>query len=443
MDLTDFGAVQLLQMIKDGEITSSELVESCLSRIDAKEDVVGAWAHLDPEFARKQAKFCDDYRASGAPCGPLHGIPVGIKDIFDTKDFPTENGTVLDAGREPMKDCTVVSLLKAAGAVIMGKTVSTELAVYAPGKTKNPHNPERTPGGSSSGSAAAVAAGMVPLAIGSQTNGSVIRPASYCGVVGFKPTHGRISRAGVLALSRTLDHVGVFARSLEDAAMLSDCLIAYDSSDSDTKLSAAPRLLEISRQEPPAEPRFAFVKSSVWDRADPDARAAFEELHEFLGERCDEVTLPPEFDDAIGNLKNIMYADLARYLSDYMERGEQQISDILRGMITEGKSITAVDYNNSVGQILPLSAWVQSLCHEYDAILTPATCGEAPLGVEATGDPVFCTTWSYLGVPAVTVPLMEGENGMPLGVQLVGPRGDDARLLRSARWLASEIEKVD
>lgn len=443
MDLADLGAARLVRMIENGEKTSLELVEACIARIDAREDDVGAWAHLDHDFAREQAEKCDTLHASGMPCGPLHGIPVGIKDIFDTADFPTECGTVISAGRRPVKDSTAVSLLKAAGAVIMGKTVTTELAVYSPGKTRNPHDPERTPGGSSSGSVAAVAAGMVPLAIGSQTNGSVIRPASFCGVVGFKPTHGRISRTGVLALSRILDHVGVFARSLEDAALIGECLMVYDPADPDTRPAAAPRLSEICLHEPPAEPRFAFVKSPVWDKAEPAAQAAFGELHEFLGDRCHEVALPPEFDAAVGNHRTIMHADLARFLSGYMERGEDQLSDILRGMISDGKTVTAVDYNTSVDQISPMADWVQSLCDDYDAILTPAACGEAPLGLEATGDPIFCSIWTYLGVPALSVPLMEGGNGMPIGVQLVGPRGDDARLLRTAKWLVRSVAEGD
>ncbi|MBN4083175.1 amidase [bacterium AH-315-B06] len=443
MDLADFGAAQLARMIVAGETTSLELVEACIARIDAREGDVGAWVHLDRDFARKQAGDRDARHASGMPCGPLHGIPVGIKDIFDTEDFPTENGTVLAAGRRPMKDSTAVSLLAAAGAVIMGKTVTTELAMYSPGKTRNPHDPERTPGGSSSGSAAAVAAGMVPLAIGSQTNGSVIRPASFCGVVGFKPTHGRISRTGVLALSRVLDHVGVFARSLEDAALIAECLMAHDAADPDTRPAAAPQLSEICLAEPPAEPRFAFVKSPVWDRADPATQAAFGELHEFLGKRCDEVALPPEFDAVIDDYGNVLKADLARFLSGYMERGEDRLSSILRGLIDEGRTVTAVDYNASVDRISPLADWVQSLCDDYDAILTPAARGEAPRGLDATGDPIFCSTWTYLGAPALTVPLLEGENGMPIGVQLVGPRGDDARLLRTANWLVRNVAEGD
>jgi Asp-tRNA(Asn)/Glu-tRNA(Gln) amidotransferase A subunit family amidase len=443
MNLSELGAAQLARMIRDGEVSSLELIEACIAEIDAKEDDVGAWTHLDRGFARKQAEARDAHRASGMPCGPLHGIPVGVKDIFDTEDFPTENGTVLDAGRQPTKDSTVVSLLKASGAVIMGKTVTTECAVYSPGKTANPHNTDHTPGGSSSGSAAAVAAGMVPLAIGSQTNGSVIRPASYCGVVGFKPTHGRIPRSGALSLSRTLDHVGVFARSIEDAALISECLMAFDSTDPDTKPHAAAKLSEVCLETPPVQPKFAFIKSPVWNQADTNTHSAFEELHEFLGDDCDAVEMPTEFDDAVSDLKNIMYADLAKNLSKYMERGEEKISDVLRGMIEEGRTISALNYNRGVDRIAPLRAWVSALSDDYDAILTPATCGEAPEGLGATGDPIFCSIWSYLGVPALTVPLMEGENGLPLGVQLVGPYGDDARLLRSARWLASEIAEAN
>jgi Asp-tRNA(Asn)/Glu-tRNA(Gln) amidotransferase A subunit family amidase len=211
--LNGLGAVEAAAAIAEGRVTSVELIEACLARIDAVDRDVQAWTFLDPELARAQARAADAARRSGQPLGALHGVPVAIKDVIDTADMPTENGTPLHACRQPRRDATVVSLLRAAGAVIMGKTVTTELAAYSPGKTRNPHDPERTPGGSSSGSAAAVAAEMVPLALGTQTNGSVIRPASYCGVVGYKPTHGLISRAGILRLSRLLDHVGVFARA--------------------------------------------------------------------------------------------------------------------------------------------------------------------------------------------------------------------------------------
>ena len=439
MDLADFAASQLVGMIKSGEISSLELVEACIARIDAKEEEIGAWAHLNYDFARKQAEHSDAYRASGAACGPLHGIPVGIKDIFDTDDYPTENGTVLDAGRMPDEDCTVVRRLMAAGCIIMGKTVTTELAVYSPGKTANPHDSNRTPGGSSSGSAAAVGCGMVPLAIGSQTNGSVIRPASFCGVVGFKPTHGLISRAGALTISQNLDHVGVFARSLEDAALIAECLIGYDPADPDTRLRPTPNLREITVQVPPIEPRFAFIKTPVWDQADEATQKAFEELAEFLGNSCDEVTLPSAFDCAVPNLNKIMTADLAKNYAPYIKRGKDEVSDVLKRLCEEGQNVTAVEYNTSVDQRAALNNVIKEICSEYDVIITPATTGEAPLNLNATGNPVFCSLWTYLGVPTVTVPLMEGVSGMPLGVQVVGSFGDDARLLRSARWLAEKV----
>jgi Asp-tRNA(Asn)/Glu-tRNA(Gln) amidotransferase A subunit family amidase len=441
MDLADLGAAGLARRIREGEITSLDVVNACITRIEEREAEVNAWIHFDPEFARAQAERCDAIHAAGMPTGPLHGIPVGIKDIFNTKDFPTENGTVLDAGRTPADDCMAVAQLKAAGCVIMGKTVTTEMAVYSPGKTANPHDVKRTPGGSSSGSAAAVACGMVPLAIGSQTNGSVIRPAAFCGVVGFKPSHGLISRAGALALSRKLDHVGVFARSIEDAALISDCLMGFDSKDPDTQTMAAPQLQKIALQEPPVEPNFAFAKTVVWDKADASTQEAFEELVEFLGPNCEEVTLPENFDGAIDDLRNIMLADLAKYLSHYTERGYDQVSEILRGMMEEGKQVSAVDYNTSVDKRAGLNAWIQTASTQYDAIITPSAIGEAPLGLEATGDPVFCSTWTYLGLPAITVPLMQGENGMPIGVQLVSIHGDDARLLRTAQWLTSELTR--
>ncbi|HSD60121.1 MAG TPA: amidase, partial [Burkholderiales bacterium] len=234
-DLNWLSASEAAGLIRDGVVSSEQLVEVCLGRVGETDGAVQAWAHLDPAYALEQARAADAWRLEGRPTGPLHGVPVGVKDVFDTADMPTENGSALDAGRTPSRDATVVARLRAAGAVILGKTVTTEFATYTPGKTRNPHNPEHTPGGSSSGSAAAVAAGMVPLALGSQTNGSVIRPAAFCGVLGFKPTHGLISRHGMLGLSRSLDHVGLFARTVEDVALLAGQLAGYDERDPDTR----------------------------------------------------------------------------------------------------------------------------------------------------------------------------------------------------------------
>ncbi len=432
-------ALAAIAEIKCGAIKSIDLIEACLARIAETDDKIQAWAHFDPEFARAQARACDEFRAAGHDVGPLHGVPVGVKDIFDTREFLTENGTVLDAGRQPTEDCTVVSLLKEAGAVIMGKTVTTELAVYAPGKTANPHDPERTPGGSSSGSAAAVAAHMVPLAIGTQTNGSTIRPASYCGIYGYKPTHGRISRHGVLVQSLRLDQVGLFARSVADVALMAESLMAYDSRDLDMRPTSRPRLVEAVAAGPPVPPKIGFVKTPVWDKAEETTKEAFAELTDALGESCDEVDLPEPFDSMVELHRTIMNADLAKSFAPYYARGKDELSAVLCKMIESGQEVGAVDYNRAVDWMGVLNAGLERLFERYDAILTPAAMGEAPAGLDSTGSPVFCTLWTYCGTPSVTLPLMEGPNGLPLGVQLVGPRGDDARLLRTAAWLVQRV----
>ncbi len=292
VELSQLSATQAAQAIADGLISSEQLVQACLDRIREIEPQVQAWQFLDEKLALAQARARDQDRAEGRAIGVLHGIPIGIKDIIDTDDMPTEDGTSLHAGRTPANDATVVALLRAAGAVIMGKTVTTELANMTPGKTRNPQNLERSPGGSSSGSAAAVAAGMVPLAIGTQTSGSVIRPAAYCGVYGFKPTHGLISRHGILKLSRTLDTVGLFARSLEDLALLAEPLIMHDEKDFDTRPRARMQFPAMVKSEPPLPPSLAFVKTEVWDRADETTQQAFAELIEELGERCKIIELP-------------------------------------------------------------------------------------------------------------------------------------------------------
>ena len=439
MTLTQLSAADAIGKIRNGEITSEELVQACLDRIEQVDGDIEAWAHLKPDYALDQARMLDARRQSGGPVGPLHGIPVGVKDIFDTASLPTENGTVLDSGRQPMEDSRVVSLLQDAGAVIMGKTVTTELAVFGPGKTRNPHNPKHTPGGSSSGSAAAVASYMVPLAVGTQTNGSVIRPASFCGVVGFKPSHGLIPRTGILAQSHWLDTVGVFARSVEDAAMIAEVLVAYDSGDTDTTARARPSLSETAVEEPPMPPILAFAKTAVWDQADTETQDAFGELVAFLSEQCDDLHLPEPFEHAVELHGTIMKADLAKSFARYYERGEDKLTDILKAMIEDGQKITAVDYNKAVDGREFLNDGLGGVFDRYDAIITPATVGEAPAGLGSTGHPIFNSLWTYCGTPAITLPLMQGPNGLPLGAQLVGRRGDDARLLRTARWLMARV----
>jgi Asp-tRNA(Asn)/Glu-tRNA(Gln) amidotransferase A subunit family amidase len=428
-----------ISALRDGVVTAEQVVEGCLARIEEVDGAIQAWAFLDPEHAHLQARALDAARADGKPMGPLHGIPVGIKDIFDTTDMPTEDGTVLHAGRRPHRDCTAVALLREAGAVIMGKTVTTEMALFTPGKTRNPHDPERTPGGSSSGSAAAVATGMVPLAIGSQTNGSTIRPASFCGVVGYKPTHGLISRKGVLPLSRTLDHVGVFAGSIADAALLAEVMMRYDPNDADMRPQARPELSRWAAEEPPLPPKVAFLKTPVWDQADADTQEAFAELVEILGDGVEEVELSTLFGEALAQHKIVQDAEVAVNFNPEYERGRDRLSPRLNEIIEHGLSVPAAEYIRAVARIPMLNQALDELYDRYDAILTPAAPGEAPVGT-ATGNPIFCTAWTLLGTPAISLPLLRGNNGLPIGAQLVGQRGADGRLLRTARWLSDLVE---
>jgi Asp-tRNA(Asn)/Glu-tRNA(Gln) amidotransferase A subunit family amidase len=443
MDLSNLhtvSATEAARLIREGIIASEQLVEACLARIREVDGQIEAWAFLDPEHARAQARAADEWRLGGRPTGPLHGVPVGIKDIIDTGDMPTENGSVLYAGRTPSRDAAVVAMLRSAGAVIMGKTVTTEFATYSPGKTRNPHDPAHTPGGSSSGSAAAVAAGMAPLALGSQTNGSVIRPASFCGVYGFKPTHGLISRHGIFRLSRTLDHVGLFARAIEDLALLAEQLVGYDERDADTGPRARVPFRDVAAEEPPLPPMFAFVKTPRWNQVDDDAKEAFAELVDRLQGRVEELELSDAAEEALEWHRVIMEAEMAANLGLEWKQGRARLSASLRAQLDRGRDLRALDYQRALARIPQLNeSFAELFSERYDAILTPASAGTAPAGLDSTGDPAFCTLWTLCGMPALSVPLMVGANGLPLGVQLVGPRHGDARLLRTARWLVAQV----
>ncbi len=432
-------ATDAARAIREGALGAEQLMQACLARVREIDEAVQAWTFLDPEYALVQARARDEERSGGKPTGPLHGIPIGVKDIFDTEDMPTEDGTVLHAGRTPRDDATAVAMLRAAGAVILGKTVTTELATYSPGKTRNPHHGEHTPGGSSSGSAAAVAAGMVPLAIGSQTNGSVIRPASFCGVYGFKPTHGLIPRGGVLTLSRTLDHVGVFARSLEDVALAAEQLVGYDRRDADTRVRARIPFVATAAEEPPFPPLLAYVKGPAWDRAEEETKEAFAELAGELADHVVEVDFPESARLALELHRTIMEAEMAANLEREWDKGRERLSESLRAQLGRGREIGALDYQRALARIPLINEGFQDIFERCDAIVTPAAAGTAPKGLESTGDPAFCTLWTLCGMPAISLPLMRGSNGLPLGVQLVGRRGDDARLLRTARWVTAQV----
>src|SRR5947208_10951827 len=377
-------AAEAAQAVARGLISSVELVQACLAHIKDVEPAVQAWTFLDPDHALQQARAADQLRLSGASVGPLHGVPVGLKDIIDTADMPTENGSVLHAGRTPSRDAAVASMLRAAGAIIMGKTVTTEFATRTPGKTRNPHDPGHTPGGSSSGSAAAVAAGMVPLALGSQTGGSVIRPASYCGVYALKPTHGLIPRHGMLRLSRTLDHVGLFARTLEDLALLLEQLVGHDERDPDSRPRARIPYRDVAAQEPPLPPMFAFVKTERWDGVDADAREAFAELAAHLGERAEELELGGAAGEALEWHRIIMEAETAANLGREWETGRARLSPALRARLERGREVPAVDYLRALARIPALAeGFAELFAQRYDAILTPAAPGTAPAGLDS------------------------------------------------------------
>jgi Asp-tRNA(Asn)/Glu-tRNA(Gln) amidotransferase A subunit family amidase len=443
MDLTNLHllpATEAARLIREGLISSEQLVEACLARINDVDARVQAWAFIDPAYGLQQARLADERRLSGQPIGPLHGVPVGVKDIFDTADMPTECGSVLYSGRTPSHDATVVSMIRAAGAIILGKTVTTEFAYFAPGKTRNPYNPEHTPGGSSSGSAAAVGANMVPLAVGSQTNGSTIRPAAYCGVIGFKPTHGLISRHRALTLSRTLDHVGLFANTVDDVALLTEQIAGFDDNDPDTRPRGRVPFAASAAEEPPLAPMFAFIKTPYWDGVDQDTRQGFAELIEHLGSQVEEIELFPSAREAWQSHQTIMAAEMAHNLEREWTNGRDRLSEQLRAQIERGRQVGATDYLKALSSIAPIhDSFVELFEQRYDAILTPAAASAAPKGLLSTGDPAFCTLWTLCGMPCVTLPLLQSADNLPIGVQLVGPRYGDARLLRTARWLAARV----
>jgi Asp-tRNA(Asn)/Glu-tRNA(Gln) amidotransferase A subunit family amidase len=435
-------ASELARRLAAGEVDALAVTDACLEVIAAREGEVQAWQYLDPEHARAQARALDAHRKAGKPIGPLHGLPVGIKDIIDVAGMPTEHGTPLCAGHRPRRDAWLTARLRAAGAVVMGKTVTTELAVYSPDKTRNPHDPSRTPGGSSSGSAAAVAAGMVPLAVGTQTNGSVVRPAAFCGVVGYKPSFGWIPRTGVLEQSPTLDHIGVFARSVEDAALLADVLVGHDPADPATTPRPHPRLAATAAAPPPVEPAVAVVRTARWGDGEPDMAAGFEEVVARLGGDAETVDLPPPLDRIWDLHGAVMLPDLAVSFAALEARGADQLSDRLKEMMAAGRALPASDYAAAVRGRERYAAGVDEIFERFDVLLAPAVRGEAPVGLGATGDPVFCTPWTYLGLPALTLPLLVGRNGLPIGVQLVGRRDDDGRLLRAARRLVDRLRET-
>lgn len=435
-------ASEALVAIASGRLSSVELVKSCLAQIKATDGTIKAWVFLDGDVALAQAAECDRIRKAGFATGPLHGIPVGLKDIIDTAKMPTQRGTPIFAGRQTEHVARLVERLREAGAIIMGKTVTTELAFVHANETRNPHNTDHSPGGSSSGSAAAVAAHHVPLAVGTQTNGSVIRPASFCGTFGFKPTRGVISRSGLLQTSVSLDQVGCFGRSLADVALLTDAIGCYDQHDPVSFARPRPNMLGGAQAEAPVTPELAWFDLPFNDRLSDDARDGIDAVLEILGPQVTRMEPADTLSNLVTVQARIHEYEIAQHQADVFDKHWDQISETLKPVINRARQITKTEYEDALAVKASAEAFFANFFIDYDAIIAPSAAGEAPKFGDGTGDPIFCTLWTLAGLPCVSLPLLVGENGLPIGVQLIGPAEKDDRLLRTARWVQKHLAET-
>ena len=418
-------AVELARRVEDGGLTAAAIVESCLARIRERDPVVRAWAHLDPAQARAAARDCDNSGKGGV----LKGVPFGVKDIFDTADMPAGYGSPIYTGCRPSFDASAVSLPRAAGAILLGKTVTTEFANRHPGPTSNPHNPGYSPGGSSSGSAAAVADFMVPLAIGTQTGGSVIRPAAYCGVVGFKPSFGLFPPAGMHMNTDSLDTVGAMARSVEDMALFRAALMAIP--------YEPPRL-------PERPPRLALCRTMHWDRAQPEGRAMLEEAAARLraaGAEIVDSELPAECADISKIQSAHSYYEAPRNHAPELRRHAALLSDDIlgHGRIAAGRELSLDDFRQAWRAADRARAAAGEWAGRFDAILTLPAPGQAPKTLASTGDAIFNGLWTVLHLPCLTMPAGKGPDGLPVGIQLVARRHADARLIDIGLWVERHL----
>ena len=441
-DAYTLSATDAIAAIASGRLTSVAMVTSCLERITATDEAIKAWAFLDPDAALAQAAECDRIHKAGMAKGPLHGIPVGLKDIIDTARMPTQRGTPIFAGRQTDSVARVVEHLREAGAVIMGKTVTTELAFVHANETRNPHNPAHSPGGSSSGSAAAVAAQHVPLAIGTQTNGSVIRPASFCGTFGFKPTRGVISRDGVLQTSVSLDQVGCFGRTLADVALLTDAIGGYDQRDPASFARPRPDMTTGANADVPVPPDLVWFDLPFNDRLTDDARGGLDAVLDMLGPQVTRMEPADTLSNLVAVQARIHEFEIAQHQAKVFDGHWDQISDTLKPVITRARQITKTEYEDALAVKASAESFFADFFVEFDAIIAPSAAGEAPVFGEGTGDPIFCTLWTLAGLPCVTLPLLMGDNDLPIGVQLIGPVEKDDRLLRTARWLQNHLAQA-
>ena len=422
---------ELSQCIRDGRVSCVEAMRACLARYAAREPEVQAWEHVDAEHAMARAEAADARLKRGSAPEPLLGVPLAIKDIIDVAGMPTRMGSGIMAGSNAARvSAECVERLEAAGAIVVGKTVTTEFAYYTPGKTRNPWNSAHTPGGSSSGSAAAVACGMVPAALGTQTNGSVVRPAAFCGVVGYKPSFGTVSNRGTLDPWPTLDHTGAFARSVDDVALVASVMVVPG-----VDIGAA--------RARGTAPRLVALRSPVWDLAEHSQKQSLAECSDRLqaaGASLAQQELPALFDEAHAAMHTIMAYEAGAYFRKLRQARGGDMSAQLLVLIDEGLGTGEAKYRAALTLQQHLRDEFARYVAPYDAVITPPAPGEAPATRSETGKPAFCTIWSLLGVPAITIPVGRGPSGLPLGLQLVGPYRGDASLLKTAAWCESQFD---
>ena len=423
-DLNRLTAAEAARRIAAGKISSEDLVTACLERVRQRDGNVQAWVHCDAEYALAQARAVDTAR----PRGALTGVPVGFKDVIDTADMPTQYNSAIYRGYRPRTDASCVAMVRRAGGIVLGKTVTTEFASRTPGPTRNPHNLAHSPGGSSSGSAAAVADFMAPLAFGTQTGGSTIRPAAYCGIVGYKPSYGTINRAGLKQLAESLDTIGVMARSVEDCALLVNAVSARALPDFSSKLAQPPRI--------------GLCRTSRWKEASSGAQEALESAAAALarhGAQMQELSLPPDFDLLYDEQMLIMNFEAARALAPEHIAHPELLSDYMRKMLDEHWTMPGEPYAAAMRHARECRQVFARRCAEIDVLLTLSAPGEAPEGISGTGSSLFNRNWTLLGVPCVTIPAGKGPGALPLGVQFVGRYDDDERLLRCAEWARNAL----
>ena len=433
MNLIKISAVNALEMMQKGEITSEEYVTAFLEHIKNREPEVGAWIFLDPEMALQQAREADKRRRDKIP-GKLNGLPIGIKDIIDTKDMPTENGSLIHKDRRPPEDAHLVKLLRNAGAVIMGKCVTTEFALSAPGKTKNPKDLECTPGGSSSGSAAAVSDYMIPLAIGSQTGGSVLRPASFTGILGLKPTFGTISRSGMSPISERLDHPGIYANSIDDIRLVASVILSYDKKDLDMDSNYSFR--NASNLKKPL--KFAFIKGPVWGSGDQDMQEKIKQFVDNSNLEIASVGLGDDFIEAARCHEIIMNGSISRSLANYYENNKSKLHPFTIARFEAGKSVSTKSYIDAIEKAKKMKQTLSEIFLKFDAIITPAAPGQAPRDLMNTGNAIFNGYWTMLGVPAISLPLLEGKDGLPIGIQVITSWNKEAELLDISKIILNQ-----